>query len=96
MSLDLVKTVTFAVLHFSVGFTVTYLLTGSIAISTGVALIEPAVNTVVFFFHEQAWRRLTERLRRGAAPQAAPLAASVPSAAASFTLPRGACAKPQS
>lgn len=67
MSLDLVKTVTFALLHFSVSFGVTYLLTGSLAISTGVALIEPAVNTVVFFFHEKAWRaagrRLDPRLR---------------------------------
>jgi uncharacterized membrane protein len=56
MSLDLVKTLTFALLHFSVGFGVTFLLTGSVAIATGVALVEPAVNTVVFFFHEKAWR----------------------------------------
>ena len=61
MSRDLVKTLTFAVLHFSVGFGVTFALTGSVAISTGVALIEPAVNTVVFFFHEKAWRRLGAR-----------------------------------
>lgn len=62
MSLDLVKTLSFATLHFSVGFGVTYLLTGSVAISTGVALIEPAVNTVVFFFHEKAWRAMGRRL----------------------------------
>ena len=65
MSLDLVKTATFAALHFSVGFGVTYLLTGSITIATGVALIEPSINTVVFFFHEKAWHRLGPRLRRG-------------------------------
>ena len=41
---DLAKTGTFATLHFGVGFGVTYALTGSIAIATGVALIEPAVN----------------------------------------------------
>lgn len=64
MTLDLVKTLTFAVLHFGVGFGVTFALTGSVAISTGVALIEPAVNTVVFFFHEKAWRSLGLRLRR--------------------------------
>jgi len=56
-NLDLVKTASFALLHFGVGFGVTFALTGSLAISTGVALIEPAVNTVVFFFHERAWRR---------------------------------------
>jgi uncharacterized membrane protein len=57
---DLFKTISFAVLHFSVGFGVTYLLTGSIAIATGVALIEPAVNTVVFFFHERAWAQVPQ------------------------------------
>jgi uncharacterized membrane protein len=80
MSLDLVKTATFATLHFGVGFGVTYLLTGSVAIATGVALIEPAVNTVVFFFHEKAWRRLGPRLRRPRAPEAAPVLAGGPGA----------------
>ena len=61
MGRDLIKTGTFAALHFAVGFTVTYLLTGSIMIATGVALIEPAVNTVVFFFHERAWQRFSAR-----------------------------------
>ena len=55
---DLVKTLSYASLHFSVGFGVTYGLTGELAIAAGVALIEPAVNTVVFFFHEKAWARL--------------------------------------
>ena len=64
MRLDLLKTATFALLHFGVGFGVAYLLTGSLAISTGIALIEPAVNTAVFFFHEKAWRRFGPRLRR--------------------------------
>lgn len=51
------KTLTFAVLHFSVAFGVAYILTGSIGISGAVALIEPLVNTVVFYFHEKAWNR---------------------------------------
>ena len=58
MQRDLMKTVTFAILHFTVGFAVTYAFTGSVVIATGVALVEPLVNTVVFFFHERAWRRL--------------------------------------
>jgi uncharacterized membrane protein len=52
---DLIKTLTFACLHFGVGFAVTYSLTGSLSIATGVAMIEPAVNTVVFYFHEKVW-----------------------------------------
>lgn len=53
----MLKTITFAVLHFGVAFSVAYLLTGSIGISSAVALIEPIVNTVVFYFHEKAWNR---------------------------------------
>ncbi|MCH8500699.1 MAG: DUF2061 domain-containing protein [Aliidiomarina sp.] len=49
------KTFTFAVVHFAVAFTVTYLLTGSWVLGGLIALIEPAVNTVAYFFHEKAW-----------------------------------------
>ncbi|MGD1876382.1 MAG: DUF2061 domain-containing protein [Kiloniellaceae bacterium] len=100
MNLDLIKTATFAVLHFSVGFTVTYLLTGSVAISTGVALIEPSVNTVVFFFHEKAWQRLMAK-RQGVDSRPAVPAVVAPCPvhragvrAGAWGLPQGACAKP--
>ncbi|ROS01306.1 putative membrane protein [Sinobacterium caligoides] len=53
----MIKTMTFAALHFSVAFTVSYLLTGSVVIGGAIALIEPSVNTVVFYFHEKAWKR---------------------------------------
>ncbi|MDU4876554.1 MAG: DUF2061 domain-containing protein, partial [Neisseria subflava] len=36
---------------------VAYILTGSIGVSSAVALVEPIVNTVVFYFHEKAWNR---------------------------------------
>lgn len=52
---DLLKTGSFAALHFTVGFGVAYLISGSLPVALGVALIEPTVNTVVFFFHERAW-----------------------------------------
>lgn len=51
----MIKTMTFAILHFSVAFTVAYLLTGSFLIGGLMALIEPAINTVVFYFHERVW-----------------------------------------
>ncbi|AWM61761.1 DUF2061 domain-containing protein [Stutzerimonas stutzeri] len=53
----LVKTLTFAVLHFATAFIVVYALTGSIVIGGAVALIEPLCNTVVFYLHERAWQR---------------------------------------
>ncbi|ASK71124.1 MULTISPECIES: DUF2061 domain-containing protein [Shewanella] len=55
------KTFTFAVLHFSVAFTVTYLLTGSVLVGGAVALVEPAINTVVFYFHDKVWKRFEEK-----------------------------------
>ncbi|EGC52033.1 TPA: DUF2061 domain-containing protein [Neisseria meningitidis] len=51
----MLKTLTFAALHFSTAFSVTYVLTGSIGVSGVVALVEPLINTVVFYFHEKAW-----------------------------------------
>jgi len=58
---DLMKTVSFATLHFGVAFTVAYALTGSVAVATGIGLIEPLANTVAFYFHERAWRKVDGR-----------------------------------
>ncbi len=58
---DLMKTLSFAALHFFVAFSVAYALTGSVAIATGIGLVEPVANTVAFYFHERAWRRVDGR-----------------------------------
>ena len=55
------KTFTFAILHFTVAFTVAYLLTGSFVIGGLLALIEPLCNTVVFYFHERAWQMIEQK-----------------------------------
>ena len=49
------KTITFAACHFTVAFSVAYLLTGNIGVSSLLALVEPACNTVAYYFHEKAW-----------------------------------------
>lgn len=49
------KTLTFAALHFTIAFSVAYVLTGDILIGSLIAMIEPSVNTVAFYFHEKAW-----------------------------------------
>lgn len=51
------KTLSFAVMHMSVAFTVVYLLTGDVLAGGAVALIEPLCNTVAFHFHEKWWAR---------------------------------------
>ncbi len=54
---SLLKTITFAITHFTVAFTVAYLLTGDILIGSLIAMVEPAINTVAYFFHEKLWAR---------------------------------------
>lgn len=53
-----IKTLTFALTHFSVAFTVAFLLTGDLLVGGLVATVEPAVNTVAYHFHEKVWLRL--------------------------------------
>lgn len=52
------KTISFAVMHFTVAFTVAYVLTGDVVVGGAVALVEPAVNTVAYYFHEKLWNRV--------------------------------------
>lgn len=55
------KTITFAVMHFTIAFTVAYLITGSFIVGGLVAIVEPAINTVAFYFHEIIWNKLSQR-----------------------------------
>ena len=63
------KTLSFAVVHFTVAFGVGYLLTGSILVGSVLALVEPAVNTVAYHFHEKVWKRIETRRAGAAAPR---------------------------
>jgi uncharacterized membrane protein len=49
------KTFSFAAVHFSIAFSVVYLLTGDLLAGGLVALIEPCCNTVAYHFHEKIW-----------------------------------------
>lgn len=62
----MIKTITFAVMHFSIAFGVVYAMTGSLLLGGAVALIEPALNTVAFYFHEKIWNRWERRRARPA------------------------------
>lgn len=54
----MMKTVTFAIMHFMVAFAVAYALTGDLVVGGAVALVEPAVNTVAYHLHERLWSRV--------------------------------------
>lgn len=62
-----IKTMTFACIHFIVAFSVAYLLTGSLTVGGAIALAEPLCNTVAYHLHEIGWRRLAGRASRASA-----------------------------
>ncbi|HET6593690.1 MAG TPA: DUF2061 domain-containing protein [Xanthomonadales bacterium] len=51
------KTLSFAAVHFTVAFSLGYLMTGSLVVGGALALLEPALNTVAYHWHERAWQR---------------------------------------
>ena len=59
----MLKTLSFAAVHFTVAFTIGYLLTGSVLVGGTLALVEPACNTVAYYFHEKVWARAAVRQR---------------------------------
>jgi len=52
------KTMSFAAVHFTVAFSVGYLMTGSVLVGGAIALVEPAINTLAYHFHERVWTQL--------------------------------------
>lgn len=56
------KTVTYTTMHFTIAFSVAWLLTGDILVDGLVATVEPAINSVAYVVHEKLWRR--RELRR--------------------------------
>lgn len=51
------KTITYALMHLVVAMGVAYALTGSWTAALAIGLIEPAVQTVAYSFHERGWAR---------------------------------------
>jgi uncharacterized membrane protein len=66
------KTASFGILHLGTAFAVSYALTGDIAIAGAITFVEPAVNTVMHYFHDRYWGRVSAWWRArgilGAAP----------------------------
>lgn len=58
---SLIKTITFAMTHFTVAFMVAYLLTGDVLVGGLIAMVEPAINTVAYFIHERVWQGRQQR-----------------------------------
>ena len=67
------KTMSFAAVHFTVAFSVGYVMTGSVWVGGAIALVEPAINTVAYYFHERVWNRIRRIRNVSSYPQTAPL-----------------------
>ena len=63
VSMTLLKTTSYAVMHMVVAILVAYAWSRSWVIALGIGLIEPCVQTVAFFFHEMAWHRWAGAMR---------------------------------
>lgn len=54
----MIKTATFTAMHFTIAFCVAYVLTGDWMVGSAIALIEPLVNSVGYFWHEKIWEKI--------------------------------------
>ncbi|MEH6693864.1 MAG: DUF2061 domain-containing protein [Hyphomonas sp.] len=61
MRRELIKTLTYSLMHLCVAVTVAFVLTRDWRIALGVGVIEPMVQTVAYTFHEKAWKRSAGR-----------------------------------
>lgn len=57
------KTMTYGVMHLTVATAVAYGITGDWRVALGIGLIEPAVQTVAYVLHENAWMQHYRRQR---------------------------------
>lgn len=64
------KTISFGAVHMTVAFSVGYVMTGSVAVGGALALVEPAINTVAYYFHEKVWARKDKKGSQALLPAA--------------------------
>ena len=53
-----IKTGTYAVMHFFVAVAVAYALTRNLAVALSIGVVEPLVQTGAYAMHERVWSRL--------------------------------------
>jgi uncharacterized membrane protein len=60
------KTATFGIMHVITSYTVTYSLTGNMAVAGIVTVVEPLVNTVMHYFFDKYWEHPRAEAMRAA------------------------------
>jgi uncharacterized membrane protein len=54
----LLKTLTWRITGSTSTFTIAYLVTGSVSVSGGIAVIQMIVNTFLYYAHEEIWNKI--------------------------------------
>jgi uncharacterized membrane protein len=62
------KTASYYVTHMTVAAAVAYAVTGSWVAAVTLSLLEPTVQTIVYFFHEKLWARHASKQTAYATP----------------------------
>lgn len=57
------KTVSYYITHITVAAAVAYVVTGSWVAAVTLSLLEPTVQTIVYFFHEKIWSHREQKTR---------------------------------
>jgi len=55
----LAKTFSYSIMHMIVAISVAYAISGDWVIAVSIGLIEPIVQTVFYFIHENAWDKIS-------------------------------------
>ena len=50
--------ISFAAVHFTVAFSVACIMNAGILVGGAIGLVQPASNSIAYYFHEQVWNRL--------------------------------------
>ena len=59
------KTASYYVMHIAVAASVAYAVTGNLAASLTLSLLEPTVQAFVYFFHERFWNSVGKSRKAG-------------------------------
>jgi uncharacterized membrane protein len=57
----LVKTLTWRVVGSTSTFLISYIITGQLAVATGIAVMQMMANTILYYLHEVVWNSIKWR-----------------------------------
>lgn len=68
LKITCMKTGSYALMHFVVAIAVAYALTQDWRAALAIGIVEPLVQTVAFYFHDKAWRNVSDPKGKSVTP----------------------------